>query len=51
MVLNLVQAGLELMFLLPQPPESWDHRPLPSGLVCMLGFSDWALKGAYEIGL
>lgn len=50
-ILNLAQTGLKFMLRLPQLPESWDCRPLPPCLVCMLVFSDQALKDAYKIGL
>jgi hypothetical protein len=25
----VVQAGLKLLILLPQPPRCWDYRPVP----------------------
>jgi hypothetical protein len=27
---HVLQAGLKLKILLPQPPECWDHRSVPS---------------------
>lgn len=47
-VLNLAQAGLKVMLLLPQPLESQDHRPLPPCLVCMLGFYGSGPQGCIQ---
>jgi hypothetical protein len=40
----VTQAGLELLILLPQPPEYWDYRQVPS-----LQFTATILTGGLQL--
>jgi hypothetical protein len=42
------EAGLELMILLPQPPECWDYRCAPPDPAQILRFNQPQIKNIWE---